>query len=281
VRILITGYKGQLGSTLMQALQHYTLEGIDLPETDIAKLEVVEAITNLRPNLVIHAAAITDVDGCAQDPEAAYLTNALGTRNVALGCLRAGAEMLYISTNEVFDGTKEEPYLEFDEPNPINAYGRSKLAGERLAQGLLHRLYIVRTAWLYGRGQRHFVERVLQLAQERSELRFVTDEVGSPTYVVDLAQAIAQLIETHAYGIYHFTNAGCCSRYDFAAKVLTLAGRDDVTLLPITSQDYVRASQPPARTCVGNLCGRALGITLRPWEEALSAYFAQRAREPR
>jgi dTDP-4-dehydrorhamnose reductase len=224
--------------------------------------------------VVIHAAAMTDVDGCERDPDAAYRINGLGTQNVALACQRCGAAMVCVSTNEVFDGTKGEPYREFDQPNPINAYGRSKLAGELITQALLNRFYVVRTAWLYARGGSNFVTKIIRAADERGELRVVADEISSPTYAPDLAEAIAKLIRTDHYGIYHFTNEGICSRYDFAIKILKLSGRGHIPVHPITSDQYARASTPPLYAPIRNFCAAtALGITLRFWEEALKAYF--------
>jgi dTDP-4-dehydrorhamnose reductase len=276
MRIIITGHKGQLGKALQEALKGETLFGVDLPEHDITdRHAIAQAIADFAPQVVIHTAAMTNVDGCERDPDAAYRINGLGTQNVALSCQRCGAAMVYVSTNEVFDGTKGEPYLEFDQTNPINAYGRSKLAGEFYTRSLLDHFYVVRIAWLYARGGNNFVTKIIRLADERGELRVVTDEISSPTYAPDLAEAIAQLIRTDHYGIYHFTNEGTCSRYDFALKILDLSGRGHVPVQPITSDQFARASTPPLYAPIRNFCAAtALGITLRPWEEALQAYFA-------
>jgi dTDP-4-dehydrorhamnose reductase len=275
MRIVITGHKGQLGRALQEVLKGQILFGLDLPQHDITDRQAAaQVIADFAPQVVIHAAAMTDVDGCERDPDAAYRINGLGTQNVALACQRYGVAMVYVSTNEVFDGTKGEPYLEFDQPHPINAYGRSKLAGEFFTQALLDRFYIVRTAWLYAQSGKNFVSKMIRIADERGELRVVTDEVSSPTYAPDLAQAIANLIHTEHYGIYHFTNEGVCSRYDFAVKILGLAGRGHIPVHPITSDQYTRASIPPLYAPIRNFCAAtALGITLRPWEEALRAYF--------
>ena len=275
MRIVITGHQGQLGAALQDALKKETLFGLDLPQHDITDRRAIAlAITGFAPQVVIHAAAMTHVDGCERDPDAAYRINGLGTQNVALACQRCGAAMVYVSTNEVFDGTKSEPYLEFDQANPINTYGRSKLVGEFFTQTLLNRFYVVRTAWLYAQGGNNFVTKMIRLADERGELRVVSDEVSSPTYAPDLAEAIAKLIRTDHYGVYHFTNEGVCSRYDFAIKILELAGRGHVPVHPITSDQYARASTPPPYAPIRNFCAAtALGITLRPWEEALRAYF--------
>ena len=276
MRILITGIKGQLGTELARFLSsEHQISGIDLPEDDITERGIVEHIVEAKADVVIHAAAMTNVDGCARNPDSAMVVNALGTRNVALGCQQSGADMVYISTNEVFDGTKDCPYLEFDEPHPINAYGRSKLAGEHFVQHLLNKYYIVRTSWLFGGSGNDFVRKILKLADERLELRVVTDEVSSPTYAKDLAQAIAQLIETRSYGIYHFSNFGPCSRFDWAREILALSGREHIRLLPITLKEYVRDSNPPQYSYLRNFCGEALGIALRPWQEPLREYVSQ------
>jgi len=275
MRIVITGHKGQLGRALQEVLEGETLVGLDLPEYDITDRQATaQAIADFGPQVVIHTAAMTNVDGCERNPDAAYRINTLGTQNVALACQKCDAAMVYVSTNEVFDGTKGEPYLEFDRPNPINAYGRSKLAGEFFTRTLLHRFYIVRTAWLYAWGGSNFVTKMIHLADERGELRVVTDEISSPTYAPDLAEAIAKLIRTDHYGIYHFTNEGICSRYDFVIKILELSDRGHVPVHPITSDQYTRASTPPLYAPIRNFCAATvLGIILRPWEEALQAYF--------
>lgn len=276
MHIAITGSKGQLGRALQEVLSRETLLLLDLPENDITDgAEIFNTIVDFYPDVVIHAAAYTNVDGCELEPDRAYAVNALGTQNVALACAECGADMLYVSTNEVFDGTKKEPYLEFDQPNPIGVYGRSKLAGELYVRDLLSRFYIVRTAWLYARGGNNFVTKIVRAADERGELSVVTNEVSSPTYAPDLAEAISRLILTGHYGIYHLTNEGYCSRYEFACKILELSDRGHVPVRPITSEEYTRAAKPPPYTVIRNFCAAtSLGIRLRPWEEALEEYFS-------
>ena len=180
----------------------------------------------------------------------------------------------------MFDGARSEPYLELDEPHPLNAYGRSKLAGERLVQAVLPQHYIVRTAWLYGHGGNHFVAKVLRAAND-GDLSGVVDEIAAPTWTRDLARALARLIETGRYGVYHLTNAGQASRYQWAREILRLAGKPDVRVRPVTTREY-RASLPagavaphkPPFSVLRNLAGAALGIELRSWQEALAEYFA-------
>jgi dTDP-4-dehydrorhamnose reductase len=275
MKVFITGAQGQLGRALQAHLEQDTVFPADLPGCDILdRACLMQAIAEFKPDVVLHAAAMTDVDGCARDPDAAYRSNALGTQNVALACQAARCTMLYISTNEVFDGTKAEPYLEFDPTNPINAYGRSKLAGEMFVRDLLNQFYIVRMAWLYGHGGHHFVRKIIRRADEQGSLRVVADEVGSPTYAEDVASAMRQLIRTGAFGVYHLVNDGSASRYDFAREILRLSGRGHIPVEPIKLSDFFRPSTPPPYTPLRNFCGKAQGITLRPWQEALAEYLA-------
>jgi dTDP-4-dehydrorhamnose reductase len=257
----------------------------DVDELDVTDAGTVErALRQAKPDLVVHAAALTDTSLCEEDPALAMRVNAQGSLHVAEACRRVGAAMVYVSTNEVFDGPpRREPYAESNEPRPINAYGRSKLEGERLVRETLPRHYVVRTAWLYAEGGNNFPAKVLRAAEERRELSMVTDEVATPTWARDLTQAILQLVRHPAYGTYHLTNAGWCSRYEWAAEVLRLAGRSDVTLRPITSADYAaglpagQAGPPkPPFSALRNEAAARLGITLRPWEEALGEYIRHR-----
>jgi dTDP-4-dehydrorhamnose reductase len=275
MRIFITGNRGQLGRELMCSLSAHTVDGGDLPELDIMDADTTRRrIEAAKPDIVIHAAALTDTRLCEDDPHLARRVNGLGTRNVALACRDAGAALLYVSTNEVFDGLKREPYVESDAPNPVNAYGRSKLEGEEEARALVERLYIVRTAWLYGGGSRDFPAKMLAAASRQAELTVVTDEVATPTLARDLSDAIARLVEIGVYGVYHFTNSGECSRFEWAREVLRLAGRSDVALKPTTLAEYNAYPPKPPYTALRNEAGARLGITLRPWQKALAEHFA-------
>lgn len=274
MRILITGITGQLGQALKEILLDQGENVLDVPRFDVADHKTVQLISDLAPDLVLHCAAMTNVDGCARDPDAAFQINAFGTQNVAHACLRCNAEMVYVSSNEVFDGSSDRPYSEADPPNPINPYGSSKRSGEQMAAHYLKdKLYIVRTAWVYSPGGDNFPAKIIAAADKHGELRVVTDEISSPTYAPDLAQAIVELVQTRVYGMYHFTNAGYCSRYDFAKEILRQAGREHIPIQPITLADYQRASTVPPFAPLANNNGAALGIELRPWPEALAAYF--------
>ena len=273
MRILITGANGQLGKALQRVLAEHTLVPLDLPEVDVYdRTALAAAWSDARPELVIHCAAYTDVDGCARDPELAYRVNTLGTQNVALLCAAGDIPLAHISTNEVFAGDDPAGYEEWMPLAPRNPYGVSKAAAEAHVRALLRRFYIIRTAWLFAPGGRNFIHAILRRARETGEVRVVTDEVGNPTYAADLAAAIAQLITTGQYGVYHFVNSGTCSRWAFANEILRLAGVT-ATNAPILSGAYPRASTPPPFAALHNRAGAALGISLRPWSEALADYM--------
>lgn len=275
MRIAITGHKGQLGQELQRTLSQDTVLGLDVPEHDITDaIGIADTLSSFGPDVVIHSAAITDVERCAKEPELALRVNGLGTRNVALACQRCGAALVAVSSNEVFDGAKGRPYYEHETTHPINAYARSKLAGEVYARMFLSRLYIVRTAWLYARCGNNFPAKIVQAADRCGQLRVVCDEISSPTFAPDLAAAIVDLIRSEQYGIYHFTNEGACSRYEFARRILELAGRAGVPIEPITSDQWPRASTPPLNCVIRNFAGAQIGITLRHWDDALRDYFA-------
>ncbi|HHX63562.1 MAG TPA: dTDP-4-dehydrorhamnose reductase [Chloroflexi bacterium] len=272
MRIAVTGSKGQLGVALQKALAHDELLLMDLPEHDITDLSATLAtLADFKPDVTIHGAAMTDVDGCERDPDLAYRVNVLGTRNIAVAAHRVGSAVAYISTDYVFDGLKPEPYREYDETNPLSVYARTKWIGEQVVRQMAPEHYIVRVAWLYGAGPRNFVRTVLRLGREQDTIHMVTDEVGSPTYAADAAQALARLIQQPAYGTYQLPNAGVCSRYEWAQEILRLTGNTRVELVP--TQNYQRAARVPKRVEMINFFGAELGIVMRPWQEALVEYL--------
>jgi dTDP-4-dehydrorhamnose reductase len=273
MRVVITGYNGQLGRQLRVVFSEHEILELDLPCDDVSHPAIRSCIADFRPDLVLHAAAFTNVDGCEQVPEQAYRVNVLGTQYVALGALQAGAAMLYVSTNEVFDGSAREPYREWDPPNPISVYARTKMAGEQIVRQLLPRSYVVRVAWLFGPEGDNFVTKILAGARKHGALRVAADEFGNPTYAPELAAVIRELVGTGYYGTYHLTNSGFCSRYDFAREIMRLAGRADVPITPILNADWSRPSRPPLHALLANTAGTALGVSLRPWQEALAEYM--------
>jgi dTDP-4-dehydrorhamnose reductase len=276
MRILITGNKGQLGRALEESLAGHTLSGVDLPEVDITnRATLTGAVAAANPDLVIHTAAYTDVEGCARDPALAYRINALGTQNVALACLETGAALVHISTNEVLGGDNPAGYEEWMPLNPGNPYARSKAAAEFHVRQILQRAYIVRIAWAFAPGGRNFVHAILQRARTAGALKVVADEIGNPTYMKDAALAIGQLVTTRQYGTYHFVNRCACSRWEFANELLRLAGLEQVSNEPILGKEYPRLSPPPRYGALHNIAGAALGITLRPWREALAEFMKE------
>ncbi|HET8945326.1 MAG TPA: dTDP-4-dehydrorhamnose reductase [Dehalococcoidia bacterium] len=281
MRILITGANGQLGRALVVALVDDVV-ALGHGELDITDAGAVRrALAEARPEVVVHAAAWTDTAGCERDPERAMLVNGRGAGIVAEACREAGAAMVYVSSNEVFDGEKGSPYDEVDATNAVNAYAASKLEGERQVAGTLEARYIVRTSWLYGPGRVSFPEKILQAAQRDGKLRAVTDELASPTWTVDLAEAIARLVRTEAYGLYHFTNSGWCSRFEWAAEILRLAGMTDVPIESAPMAEFELPYRKPPFTAIANNNGARLGITLRPWQEALADHMRAVSTHPR
>jgi dTDP-4-dehydrorhamnose reductase len=276
MRILVTGGKGQLGRELVALLgPNHEVIATDLPELDISDGDGVRRLVrDARPEVVLNPAALTDTRRCEEEPELAHRVNAVGAANVARSCREVGAAMLHVSTNEVFDGRKGAPYVESDQTGPVNAYGRSKLAGEEEVRSLLERCWIVRTAWLYGAGEGDFPAKILAAASGRSELSVVMDEIATPTWARDLAAAIAALIERPRFGIYHLTNSGGCSRFEWTREILRLAGRGEVALKPTTMTEYGAFPVKPPYSVLANREAASLGIELRPWQAALSESFS-------
>jgi dTDP-4-dehydrorhamnose reductase len=271
MRILVTGAGGQLGLELKDVLaRDHEVVALTRKQLDIADAPAVErALEEHGPELVVNAAAYTDVDGCETEPDLAYRVNALGPRNLAQHGERRGCEVLHVSTNYVFDGEKEEPYEPFDLPVPISVYGLTKLAGEEYVKHLSTRWYLVRTASVYGEGH-NFVRKMLRMGRERDVLKVKEDEFVSLTYARDLAEGIAAIVETRLYGLYHVTNAGSCSWYEFAREILTLAGVE-VEVIPIPGVQY---PLPAARPVNGVISGPD-SPDLRHWREAIVDYLAR------
>jgi dTDP-4-dehydrorhamnose reductase len=279
-RILVIGAKGMLGRDLMSIL-HSTFSkdeviGWDIEEMDIRKEdESIAKIQKLRPEIVIHIAAYTDVDGCERDQEKAFAVNAEGTKHVVLAASECHSKIVYLSTDYVFDGEKEEPYLESDPPHPLNVYGHSKLKGERYVQEGVKDSLIIRTQWLYGPFGRNFVDSILRQATEKSALSIVNDQVGSPTYTLDLARAISELIQFEAQGIFHVTNSDCCTWYAFGQAILKLSGVNRVKVLPISSRELGRPAARPSYSVLScQKLKKETGLTMRSWSEALKDYLS-------
>jgi dTDP-4-dehydrorhamnose reductase len=280
VKVIVTGAGGQLGYDLVRTAVRcgWEVHGYSRTELDVTNLDAVkECVAAVKPDVIIHAAAYTKVDLAEQEPDLAYLANALGTRNVAISAEAACAKLCYISTDYVFDGNADTPYREYDQTNPLSVYGKTKLAGEKLVESLSSRYYIVRTAWVYGRHGSNFVKTMLRLAAEQSELRVVDDQIGSPTYTVDLAEFLVDLVQTENYGIYHATNSGMCSWYEFARTILAMAGVSS-TIHPVSTAEFPRPAPRPKFSVLDHMAIRANGFRdLRHWRDGLTAYFAEGA----
>jgi dTDP-4-dehydrorhamnose reductase len=275
MKVLITGAEGMLGHDITRVLDgKHQLIPTTLADLDICNAaQTQDMLAFHAPDCVMNCAAYTNVDGCETARDTAFAANAQGVKNLALACRQSGAWLLHVSTDYVFDGTGQRPYVEEDAVNPLSVYGRSKLAGELFVQEILDRYAIIRTEWLYGRNGTHFVGRILQLAGERDTLEVVDDQTGTPTGTADLALAIEALLAVPACGIYHVTNAGSCSWYVFAQRILAIAG-SKTRVVPMSSERLARPARRPAYSVLD--CSkfiRETGHRLRPWEQALEDYM--------
>ncbi len=275
MHILILGARGQLGQALCDAYRlapDCTVTQWMRPDYDITTPTITTAVANLRPDVVINAAAWTHVDGAETDPDAAFAANSLGPQYLAEGCRCAGAMLVQVSTNEVFAGDPGSAYREYDQPRPRSVYARSKLAGEVAAQQRLDRLFLVRTAWLFSPGGNNFPRKIVDAADRLGALRVVADERGNPCYAPDVAAAIIALIATERFGTYHLVNEGSASRFEFAQAVLAARGRDHIPVTPILHHEWLRPADSPLHALLVNQAAAQLGIILRPWQDALQAY---------
>jgi len=247
MKVLVTGADGQLGYDVVKKLNEENIEhiGVDKEDFDLTnERETKDFILNYNPDVIVHCAAYTDVDQAELERELCYKVNVEGTKYVAEVAKKSNAKILYISTDYVFDGQGKEPFEVTDKPNPINYYGETKYQGEQEVQNLLDKYFIVRTSWVFGEHGNNFVKTMLKLGKERDELSVVADQYGSPTYTGDLADLIVEMIKTVKYGIYHATNEGFCSWYEFAKEIFKAADMD-VKVKPVSSDEFkTRAERP-------------------------------------
>jgi len=290
MRLLVTGARGMMGQdfcrlanerghetwpTDVTRLVHDPEDHMDI--RDAGKLE--KAFRDYGPEFVCHLAALTNVDGCEQDPEDAYAVNTVGTQNVALLCRRFDVPMLYISTGSVFPGDKPTPYDEFDDPGPRSVYSRSKWQGERIVRDLLAEHYIVRAGWMFGGGpeDKKFVAKMIELARSRDVLRAVDDKFGSPCYTRDISERCLDLLESGLYGTYHGANEGWCSRFEMAQAIVEFAGITDCRVEPCSSAEFPMPAPRPRMEAIDDLHARLVGLPRRrPWRDALKAYMEDR-----
>lgn len=279
MRVLITGSSGQLGLELTNQLEcifgNYEVIRTDINTLDITNLECVNKKIFLeKPDVVINCAAHTAVDLCEQDIDNAYKINAIGPRNLAIACEKVGSKFVQVSTDYVFDGKSNRPYKEDDTTCPNSIYGKSKLMGEQFTKEFCSKYFIVRTAWLYGKGN-NFVKTMLKLSQNNKELNVVNDQFGSPTSTVDLSKAIINLINTEHYGTYHGTCEGQCSWYGFAKKIFEI-NNIDIKVNPVTSEAFKRPAPRPEYSVLDNFMFKLAGLnSFRHWEDALKEYLKE------
>ncbi len=277
MKILITGANGMLGHDLASVLVDHELFLFDSKSLDITDKNKVETeVGKVKPDIVINSAAFTDVDGCESQYEAAYDVNANGPRNLALVCKDLNIPLLHVSTDYVFKGDKNTPLVEDDPVGPKTAYGKTKLEGEEFIKEILDDYYIIRTAWLYGHNGANFVETMLSLAENNTELNVVNDQIGSPTFTYDLAVKIKEIIESGKYGIYHVTNSGYCSWYDFACEIFKLSNIN-IKVNPVSTEEFPRPAIRPKYSVLSNKKLTDNGFKpLRNYVDALKKYLEER-----
>lgn len=275
MKVLITGSNGMLGHDLIDVLDgkheliKTTSKSLDITDKD----KVKDYIVNENPDIVINSAAYTDVDGCETNEEIAYKVNGEGVKNLALACKVVDCPLVHISTDYVFNGENTKPWMEDDEVGPISIYGKSKLQGEEAIESILDKFFIIRTSWLYGINGGNFPKTMLELAKTHDTLTVVTDEIGTPTYTLDLAQAIAELIETEYYGVYHITNSDYCSWFDFAKYIFEVKNID-VNVVPVTAEEFARPASRPHYSVLNNSHWIKNGFKpLRSYKEAIKDYL--------
>ena len=289
MRTLITGSNGMLGRDLCPILaKDHEVLGADIVgagneqfqfyKMDITNPDSVKEIFDkTRPDIIVHTAAWTDVDGCEQDPDKAQKVNADGTQNIAKAAAAINIPVVYVSTDFVFDGEKDAPYREDDPTGPINAYGRSKLGGEEAVREYLDNYAIVRTSWLYGAQGKNFVNTIISKGKEKGHLKVVNDQVGGPTYTKDLSTAIKCIVDCAIKPYketFHVSNTGSCTWRDFACEIRDYAGLEGVTIDPIESVELDRpATRPKYSVLDTSKMEKVVGVKMRSWKEALKEYF--------
>jgi len=282
MRLLVIGASGQLGTDLVKVMDDWDLVPITHADLDICDFVYTrKVIEEKKPDVVINTAAFNRVDDCEEEVSKAFWVNAFAVRNLAQVCADLDCILVHISTDYVFDGRKKEPYTEEDPPNPLSVYGASKLTGEYFVRNICPKHFVIRTSGLYGvAGSRakggNFVETMIRLAREGKPIRVVNDQVLTPTYTKDLAQKITELSQTEAYGLYHITNSGQCSWYEFASKIFELVGvKPDFR--PTTTAEFGAKAKRPAYSVLAHEGLMRLGLgDLRPWQEALAAYLIEK-----
>ncbi|MGN1433992.1 MAG: dTDP-4-dehydrorhamnose reductase [Ruminococcus sp.] len=285
MKVFVTGVKGQLGYDVMRELEkrgYNNAVGVDIEEMDITDGESVDrVITDAKPDVVIHCAAWTAVDLAEEEDkqDKVHLVNAVGTENIAKVCKKLDCKMIYISTDYVFDGQGTRPWEPYDERNPLNVYGQTKYEGELAVEKWLDKYFIVRIAWVFGQNGKNFVRTMLNLGKTHDKLTVVDDQIGSPTYTPDLARLLVDMAESDKYGIYHATNEGFCSWYEFACEIFRQASESDpvyknVSVSPVTSDKYPSKAKRPSNSRMNKNKLTENGFEKLPvWQDALRRYI--------
>lgn len=278
VKVLVTGVNGQLGHDMIKRLnaEGYECLGVDVNDFDITNESATrEFITRYNPDIVIHCAAYTAVDRAEADADTCYKVNVIGSENIAKACKLIDAKMVYVSTDYVYGGQGEKPFVPTDKIAPLNVYGRTKYEGEEACRKHLDKLFVVRTSWVFGKNGNNFVKTMLRLAKERDKLSVVDDQIGSPTYTVDLADFLFYIIRTQKYGTYHCSNEGFCSWNEFAREIFRLAGKD-VSVDRVSTCDYKSAAVRPLNSRLDKECLKECGYGVMPsWQDALKRYMKE------
>lgn len=275
-KIIVTGCNGQLGRAINQAYANdadISIVNTDVAELDITKIDaVMNLVKEVKPDAIINCAAYTNVNKCETDVDLCYKINAIGPRNLAIAATEVGAKLMHVSTDYVFEGVHDTPYLEFDAVGPNTMYGRTKLAGENFVKDFAQKYFIIRTAWLYGDGN-NFVKTMLNLAKTNDVVSVVKDQVGTPTSAVELAKAIKYLVPTENYGLFHGTCEGSCSWADFATEIFRQAGLS-TKVKYITTDEYPTPAKRPAYSILENyMLKLTTDFSFAQWEDALTAYM--------
>lgn len=277
MRVLVIGATGLLGRVLLEAGNGLQVTGAGSQDADIRDQEQVnQLLARRQPDWTVLAAAYTNVDGCEKNPEHCHEVNHRGALNVARSAAAAGSKLLFLSTDYVFDGTSNRPYEPGDPVCPINEYGHSKAQAEEGVRQILPDACILRTSWLFGAAGNCFPNKILEMAQSRSNIPVVADQFGSPTYNRDLARIVVGLVSAGARGTIHATNSNSCSWYEFAQAILSAAGKTDVAVTPVSTEEFPRPARRPKYSVLSTASVEALGIHPRPWQEALKDYFLDR-----
>lgn len=277
MKILITGASGMLGHDLKKVLgKENQLICTDINNLDITKKrKVMNFLKRKKPELVIHAAAFTGVDEAEKKKYLSMKINRDGTKNITLAAKFLDIPVLYISTDYIFSGGKKIPYKEGDQPKPLSIYGKTKLEGEREIKKITSKYYIVRSAWLYGKRGKNFINTIIELSKNNKELKIVDDQRGCPTYTLDLAGGIEKLIKRNKYGVYHIVNSGNCTWYELAKEIAKIKKLNN-NIIPITTKELARPAKRPKYSVLSNQKAKSLGINMRKWEAALKDFLSNK-----